>query len=154
MPLNNPRTSTSDDEECLESQNAPSTSEIGKPAGARAAFDVWWADRGAGYEYSWLCGKDAWKKQIRAALEAAALSTEPGEAERWQPTHRHKKRGSTYRVIAEGRLQVDADLDNEKVVVYRGEDGQVWVRPTYEFNDGRFEALPAAPLPEGTHHGR
>lgn len=59
--------------------------------------------------------------------------------------YRHKKRGSTYTVTARGRLQVDGDLDNEKVVVYRGEDGQTWIRPEYEFNDGRFEPLPAAP---------
>ncbi|MDI6837830.1 MAG: hypothetical protein QMD99_19250 [Rhizobiaceae bacterium] len=58
-----------------------------------------------------------------------------------KPTHRHKKRGSVYTVIANGVLQVDADLDNEKVVIYRGEDGRYWVRPEYEFNDGRFEAL-------------
>ncbi|EGL64482.1 hypothetical protein AGRO_2691 [Agrobacterium sp. ATCC 31749] len=59
--------------------------------------------------------------------------------------YRHKKRGSTYTVTARGRLQVDGDLDNEKVVVYRGEDEQTWVRPEYEFHDGRFEPLPAAP---------
>lgn len=97
-------------------------------------------------------GKRAWASLLEAQKLLEALSTKPGAAEGWQPTHRHKKRGSTYRVIAEGRLQVDADLDNEKVVVYRGEDGQVWVRPTYEFNDGRFETLPAAPLPQDTHH--
>jgi hypothetical protein len=61
---------------------------------------------------------------------------------------RHKKRGTTYEVIDTGRLQVDGDLDMEKVTIYRGEDGQVWVRPDYEFNDGRFEAVPAL-LPPG-----
>ena len=68
--------------------------------------------------------------------------------------YRHKKRGSTYTVIARGFFQVDGDLDNEKVVVYRGEDQRVWVRPEYEFNDGRFERLPDAKretfdVPEG-----
>lgn len=59
---------------------------------------------------------------------------------------RHKKRGSTYQVIGRGRLQVDEDLDNEKITVYRGEaDGLIWVRPDYEFNDGRFEQLAASP---------
>ena len=42
-------------------------------------------------------------------------------------------------MIARGRLQVDGDLDDEKVVVYQGADGRVWVRPEYEFNDGRFD---------------
>jgi hypothetical protein len=55
--------------------------------------------------------------------------------------YRHKKRGSEYIVIARGILQVDADLDNEKVVIYRGDDGKTWVRPEYEFNDGRFELI-------------
>ena len=68
--------------------------------------------------------------------------------------YRHRKRGGTYAVIARGFMQVDGDLDNEKVVVYRGEDGRVWVRPEYEFNDGRFERLPDAKretfeVPEG-----
>lgn len=66
--------------------------------------------------------------------------------------YRHKKRRTIYDVIACGRLQVDGDLDNEKVVIYRGEDGQTWVRPEYEFNDGRFEPLAAAPK-EANHDG-
>lgn len=56
-------------------------------------------------------------------------------------THRHKKRKSVYQVLAEGRMQIDGDLDDEKVVVYRDEQNRVWVRPSYEFNDGRFESV-------------
>lgn len=59
------------------------------------------------------------------------------------PTHRHKKRGSAYEVIGQGHLQVDGDLDMERVTIYRGEDGRLWARPEYEFNDGRFEAVVA-----------
>lgn len=93
-------------------------------------------------------------EDARAAL-AAALSTEPGEAERWQPTHRHKKRGTTYRLDGYGELQTAAPIgDYAKVAIYRAEDGKTWVRPVSEFNDGRFEALPATPLPEDTRHGR
>lgn len=95
-------------------------------------------------------------RKTRLVLEAAAaLSTEPGEAERWQPTHRHKKRGTTYRLDGYGELQTAAPIgDYAKVAIYRAEDGKTWVRPVSEFNDGRFEALPATPLPEDTRHGR
>lgn len=90
-----------------------------------------------------------------SAVDIRALSSQPvadhiteaGKmvAEGWLPTHRHKKRGSTYQVVAVGRLQASAPFDNERVVIYRGEDGQYWARPTYEFYDGRFEALPSSP---------
>lgn len=95
----------------------------------------------------------------RADLEAAILAAEQRGAASSQQTEpgrrvRHLKRGSEYSVVAHGRLQVDGDLDNEKVTVYRGDDGQVWVRPDYEFNDGRFEDIgPAAspsPAPDST----
>lgn len=57
----------------------------------------------------------------------------------------HIKRGSTYRVLGRGKVQTDAPLtDYAEVVVYQGEaDGLVWVRPTSEFDDGRFAELPA-----------
>ena len=57
---------------------------------------------------------------------------------------RHKKRGSTYHVIGPAKLQasdVGGMSNNQPMIVYRGEDGQLWVRPTDEFEDGRFEAL-------------
>lgn len=81
-------------------------------------------------------------KQTRDEI-LAALSTIPagGMCERV----RHKKRGTEYTVMARGRLQVDGDLDNEKVVIYSGDDDQVWCRPEYEFNDGRFEDITSAP---------
>lgn len=92
------------------------------------------------------------QQSLQTAREslAAALSTEPGEAEGWQPTHRHKKRGSTYRVVAEGRLQTGNGhlVDMHPMTIYQGEDGAFWVRAAHEFHDGRFEVLPAAPLPE------
>lgn len=57
---------------------------------------------------------------------------------------RHKKRGSIYIEIGRAKLQA-ADTggmaDNQPMVVYRGEDGQLWVRPEDEFEDGRFERV-------------
>jgi hypothetical protein len=53
------------------------------------------------------------------------------------PTHRHVKSGGLYVVMCEGKLEKDCS----NVVIYRGQDGDVWVRPSIEFYDGRFETL-------------
>ena len=37
--------------------------------------------------------------------------------------------------------QVRLSLDDEPVVIYRGDDGKLWVRPIAEFEDGRFERV-------------
>ncbi len=66
-------------------------------------------------------------------------------SERW----RHKKRGTTYEVLTDrASLQCSAAEDFERVfedetwTVYRNEQtGHIWVRPTEEFLDGRFERL-------------
>jgi len=62
---------------------------------------------------------------------------------------RHKGRGTTYRVIGEGKMQssrwfykaagIDIHVDNSDVTIYEAEDGTRWVRPTEEFEDSRFE---------------
>jgi hypothetical protein len=74
-----------------------------------------------------------------------------------RPTHRHKKRGSEYILLGFGKMQAGrwfdllthngvleakTSVDMCEVAIYRGEDGQHWVRPREEFEDGRFEALP------------
>lgn len=52
---------------------------------------------------------------------------------------RHKKRGTTYIEIGRGLMQDHGtDLDDEPVVIYRGEDGRLWVRTVDQFEDGRF----------------
>jgi len=63
-----------------------------------------------------------------------------GAQMRW----RHKKRGTTYDIVGVAALQT-ADpttlRDNKVMVVYQGEDGQLWVRASDEFHDGRYEKI-------------
>ena len=61
-------------------------------------------------------------------------------------TWKHLKRGSTYTIVGVGTMQVNGDLDNTQVVIYRGYDRlggfvEFWVRPLDEFMDGRFEPI-------------
>jgi hypothetical protein len=113
-------------------------------AGARAAFDTWWANRGAGYETSWLSTKQQWLDQARACL-AAALSTEPGESE-----------GMV--LVPKAALDWLNGEGPDPAGLWFGEfpddypqpPGKYWWRKV--FRD--MCALPAAPLPEDTHHGR
>ena len=55
--------------------------------------------------------------------------------------YRHKKSGGIYRLVARGFLEMDLT----PVTVYvSAHDGTVWVRPTAEFDDGRFEPVDEA----------
>jgi hypothetical protein len=55
---------------------------------------------------------------------------------------RHVRRGTIYDLVCVASIQTDTPLnDYDQVMVYRGEDGQTWVRPLSEFNDGRFEPV-------------
>lgn len=57
---------------------------------------------------------------------------------------RHKKTQGLYDVIGSARMQTNdcPALDMEVVVVYKSrQDNSVWVRPYYEFHDGRFEEI-------------
>jgi len=62
---------------------------------------------------------------------------------------RHKKRGTVYQVMYDTAiLQATGNkLNDARAVIYRDEEGQVWVRPYDEFHDGRFERA-AAPEPD------
>lgn len=54
----------------------------------------------------------------------------------WVATHRHCK-GGLYRVLGQGILEAD----RTEAVIYQDKDGTIWIRPTLEFEDGRFERL-------------
>lgn len=68
-------------------------------------------------------------ERLRSALSV--------ETTKW----RHKTRGTIYVEIGRGTMQDISDLDNEPVVIYRGDDGRLWVRTVDEFEDGRFERV-------------
>lgn len=72
------------------------------------------------------------------------------------PRFRHKIRGGTYVEMDIAIAQCAATIhDNDPVTVYRGTDGQLYVRPSEEFGDGRFEALDdIQPLREYERRGR
>jgi hypothetical protein len=57
------------------------------------------------------------------------------------PTHKHVK-GGLYRKIGEGRIEATL----EPVVVYESMEGEIWVRPTANFNE-RFAPLPRELIP-------
>lgn len=100
-------------------------------------------DRKTGERHLILCndGRLVHDFLTRMAKEVHAACA----AEAWNPTHRHVKRGSTYRVVGEARVQVAHDFrslrEDDRLTVYQGEDGQLWARFTDEFNDGRFVAI-------------
>lgn len=86
--------------------------------------------------------RDEARRKFRDALAALDAADTQARGEKW----RHKKRGTTYEMIGTAEVQVtDCILEGHFVVVYRAEDGKLWVRPTEEFYDGRFERIP---LPE------
>lgn len=62
--------------------------------------------------------------------------TTPPFGSRW----RHKKTGNVYKVRL-GSVTIEATM-TEAVVYYREDNTPgLWVRPTHEFLDGRFERL-------------
>lgn len=52
---------------------------------------------------------------------------------------RHRKSGKLFAELHRGALRVDGT----PMVVYRGEDGRIWVRPAAQFDDGRYEPVNA-----------
>lgn len=80
---------------------------------------------------------------------AAALESRPAPTEE---RYRHKKRGTCYTLIGVGRAQ-GALHDEDPVVLYRGDDGGLWVRHQVEFCDGRFEKLATDTTPSRDEEG-
>jgi hypothetical protein len=85
------------------------------------------------------------EKGMRAIITAylAALPPAPADVAGLVMKARHRKRGTTYTIEGSAHLQTDTPLsDMAELIVYRSDhDGSLWVRPTTEFNDGRFDLL-------------
>jgi hypothetical protein len=66
---------------------------------------------------------------------------------------KHLKRGTTYEVVSDdagfqwsGNNAIEEHLQEHPLTVYRDiHSGKVYVRPTKEFLDGRFEVVPEVP---------
>ncbi len=55
---------------------------------------------------------------------------------------KHIKTGGLYEEVGLGELQTTEPIkDMTAVVIYRGQDGGLWVRPVEEFHDGRFSKV-------------
>ena len=79
------------------------------------------------------CGCDY--RRLAPAIDAALAAASTA------PVWRHKTRGTTYTIIADGEFQSAVEtFDGVAVTIYRSTtDGRVWARASDEFYDGRFE---------------
>ena len=79
--------------------------------------------------------------QLREHISQAVNKALPPATALW----RHRKSQGLYEVLGAATLQADTPLgDMESVMVYRGQDGRLWVRGEIEFAD-RFDAEPVQP---------
>lgn len=96
------------------------------------------------------CGKCArcLESAPRVIAELVAETRQPRIASGGR--YKHLKRGSTYHLIGYATVQAGKMVrEGENVAVYVSESGDMvgsmWVRPTSEFNDGRFVCLDRVP---------
>jgi hypothetical protein len=87
------------------------------------------------------------ERNLSAILSALRSGEDQFARGRQAGRYRHVKRGSTYTKIGVAELQNSTGiecLEGAQLVIYRADnDGQLWARPEREFDDGRFEAIPA-----------
>jgi hypothetical protein len=85
------------------------------------------------------CGEEfmAAKRTPRCDDCWPAFEREQAIRKAWQPTHKHLKSGGLYRVIGHGFIEATV----EPATIYEATNGVVWIRPSKEFNDGRFEPV-------------
>lgn len=98
------------------------------------------------------CPNDAPHFMRELMDEAANVLRDASAPAAVRPRWKHKKRGTTYTEIGRGKLQsMDCGglSDLEPMVIYQGDDGQIWVRDQVEFEDGRFEFVPLSAQTDG-----
>lgn len=105
-----------------------------RPARPGSEQDTWGTD-------AWVhetpgCRQQCYATERLVHLEAVLARFVPS-AMAWCPTHRHVKTGGEYRVLARGKIEATL----APIVVYENRDGETWVRPVAEFEDGRFVPL-------------
>src|SRR6185312_2226655 len=86
--------------------------------------------------------RDIWRAMITAAPPL------PARDDGWRPTHRHVKRGTTYRAVTmNAKLLADEPQAGYAILtIYHDEHRNWWARPTREFTDpARFMPLPPPP---------
>jgi hypothetical protein len=82
---------------------------------------------------------------MNAPAKAAPMREDVTPGDRF----RHVKRGTEYEVVGVAQLQTtDPLFDDSVMVVYRGDDGQLWTREVHEFLDRRFERLAHTARPD------
>lgn len=79
--------------------------------------------------------------RVHASGDDAIGHSMEGDAENLRGRYvKHRKRGSSYMILGHVALQSeDPRLDQSKLVLYQGEQGELYARFPREFFDGRFE---------------